>query len=570
MFTNIARNAVEAMPVGGSLTVRTSIASAAEAWPGLPVRRAGDAQTGREAVRIEFQDTGPGIAEEIRGHLFEPFNSSKEKGTGLGLFISREIVEGHGDGSRSPRRPATERLSPSIFPSMDPTSPQTSTILLVDDEANALRVLSAILQEAGYACVTAQSVDEAISRIEGGADRRPRHRSPDAGPVGPRPLRARPDPRAEDPRDLPHGLRDGRFGRSGGQGRRLLLLHQASGLHALLRGRPAGGRAPAAHPAHGGRLASGEGSRAGSGHGRTEQRHAGDLPAHPDGGRVPGDGPNPGRERDRQGVDRPGGPLPVPRHRNPFVGINCGALPPTLLESELFGHEKGAFTSAVGRRIGRFELADGGTLFLDEIGEMDVSLQVKLLRVLQEREFERVGSSARIKVDLRLVAASNKDLKAEVEAGRFRADLFYRLNVIPIRIPPLRERLDDLPLLAFHFLERYAGLNKKEVKGIDSPALSRMMSYSWPGNVRELENVIERGSFSAPGLRSRKGTSRPISPRPAGPPPETREVKPLSLLEKETIIDTLRRAYGNKSKAARMLGISRKVLYARLREYGIE
>ncbi len=457
---------------------------------------------------------------------------------------------------------------------MDPTSPQTSTILLVDDEANALRVLSAILQEAGYACVTAQSVDEAISRLEG-----------------------------ETPIDVL--VTDLRMpGRSGLDLFEHVQTHALkipvvfltaygtvdSAVRAVKEGafyyfikppdytlfceiirRAAEHRRLTRHMAAVSRPAKGGGQAlgmVGQSRGMREIFQLIQTVAESQATVLVQGESGTGKELIARAIHSQS-----PRHRGPFVGINCGALPPTLLESELFGHEKGAFTSAVGRRIGRFEMADKGTLFLDEIGEMDLSLQVKLLRVIQEREFERVGSSARIKVDFRLVAASNKDLKAEVEAGRFRPDLFYRINVIPMRIPPLRERLDDLPLLAFHFLERYAALNKKEVAGIDSAALSRMMSYAWPGNVRELENAIERGVVLCAGSTL---TEKDIPPDIAGTDKapaggaEAREVKPLSLLEKETIIDALRRSYGNKSKAARMLGITRKVLYARLREYGME
>ncbi|SFM65987.1 sigma-54-dependent transcriptional regulator [Thermodesulforhabdus norvegica] len=189
-----------------------------------------------------------------------------------------------------------------------------------------------------------------------------------------------------------------------------------------------------------------------------------------------------------------------PRRDKPFVSVNCGALPETLLESELFGHEKGAFTGAVQRRKGRFELAHEGTLFLDEISEMSPHLQVKLLRVLQEMEFERVGGMETIRVDVRVIAASNRDLKAEMEEGRFRQDLFYRLNVVHIHVPPLRERKEDIPLLIQHFLTKYAGeLGKRSPVRVHPEAMRCLMDYHWPGNVRELENVIERALILATG-----------------------------------------------------------------------
>src|SRR5204863_3629673 len=181
-----------------------------------------------------------------------------------------------------------------------------------------------------------------------------------------------------------------------------------------------------------------------------------------------------------------------PRKDKPFVKVACAALSETLLESELFGHERGSFTGAVGRREGRFELADGGTLFLDEIGEIPPSTQVKLLRALQQREFERVGGTQTLKVDVRVVAATNRDLAAEVKAGTFREDLFYRLNVVAVTLPPLRRRKADIPALVAHFVEKYAAAYAKELKGLAPGTLNALLSYDWPGNVRELENAIER------------------------------------------------------------------------------
>lgn len=192
-----------------------------------------------------------------------------------------------------------------------------------------------------------------------------------------------------------------------------------------------------------------------------------------------------------------------PRRAQPFITVNCGALPETLLESELFGHEKGSFSGAVSQRKGRFELADGGTLFLDEISEMSPPLQVKLLRVLQELEFERVGGTQTLKVDVRVVAASNRNLKTEVAAARFRSDLFYRLNVVHVHMPPLRERADDIPLLISHFLAKYGMEPQRAGIGLEPDALRCLMDYSWPGNVRELENTIERAVILAGGERIR-------------------------------------------------------------------
>ncbi|MBV9264906.1 MAG: sigma-54-dependent Fis family transcriptional regulator, partial [Acidobacteriaceae bacterium] len=180
------------------------------------------------------------------------------------------------------------------------------------------------------------------------------------------------------------------------------------------------------------------------------------------------------------------------RANRPFVSVNCGAIPQALIASELFGHEKGAFTGAADRRLGRFEAANGGTIFLDEIGDVPTDTQVALLRVLQEREFERVGASRPIATDVRVLAATNQDLRAAIDAGRFRADLFYRLNVFPIRLPPLRERPDDILLLPKYFLDRYAASAGKRIRSIDKQSLDSLQAYHWPGNVRELQNVIER------------------------------------------------------------------------------
>ena len=190
-----------------------------------------------------------------------------------------------------------------------------------------------------------------------------------------------------------------------------------------------------------------------------------------------------------------------PRAKGPFVKLHCAALAETLLESELFGHERGAFTGAVGRREGRFQQADGGTLFLDEIGEISPSVQVKLLRFLQEHEFERVGGNETVRVDVRVVAATNRDLKAEVARGRFREDLYYRLNVITLQMPPLRERPSDVPALASHFLRKYAAENGKTMEGFSDDALERLCAYTWPGNVRELENAVERAVVLCNGSR---------------------------------------------------------------------
>jgi len=259
------------------------------------------------------------------------------------------------------------------------------------------------------------------------------------------------------------------------------------------------------------------------------------------------------------------------RRDRPFIKVNCAALPETLLESELFGHEKGAFTGAVSRKKGRFELAHNASIFLDEIGEMPLSTQVKILRVLQEREFEPVGSGKTVKVDIRIIAATNKDLEEEIKEGRFREDLFYRLNVVSLNVPSLRERKDDIPLLADFFLKRYAEKNQRLIKGFSPRAMDLLMRYDWPGNARELENVIERAV-----ILSRDNSITPgVFPRGIQGLDENNEMmfivpgKSLKEVERQMIIRTLDETGGNRTHAADILGISRRTLQLKLKEYGI-
>jgi len=261
------------------------------------------------------------------------------------------------------------------------------------------------------------------------------------------------------------------------------------------------------------------------------------------------------------------------RASGPFIKINSTAIPDTLLESELFGYERGAFTGANASKPGKFELADKGTLFLDEIGDVPAPTQVKLLRVLQEREFERLGGTKTLKVDVRLIAATNKDLRAALEQGTFREDLYYRLNVVPIDIPPLREHKEDIPDLVNHFLVRFNHENGRRVENITPAALKTLMEYHWPGNVRQLENTIERAvalsrspvidvdaiQLDSGGHRNHSSTSAPILP----------EGMTLEQWEDEMIREALRRASGNKSQAARMLGLSRNALRYRLGRMGL-
>jgi two-component system response regulator HydG len=258
------------------------------------------------------------------------------------------------------------------------------------------------------------------------------------------------------------------------------------------------------------------------------------------------------------------------RRDGPFVRLNCAAITETLLESELFGHEKGAFTGADRRREGRFFQADGGSLLLDEVSEMPLPMQVKLLRVLQEREFTRVGGDTVIRVDVRVIAATNKDLPELVSGGRFREDLYYRLNVVGLTLPALRERAVDIPLLALHFLEAFALKNRKEVKGFTPQAMDRLIRYAWPGNVRELMNAVERAVVMTRGdfLTEEDVSLIPTAAMPEPEQPAAAGARPLEEVEKATILITLKAADGNKSEAARRLGITRRTLHKKLKAYG--
>ena len=267
------------------------------------------------------------------------------------------------------------------------------------------------------------------------------------------------------------------------------------------------------------------------------------------------------------------------RKDHPFVVVSCSALPETLLESELFGHEKGSFTGAIRQRIGRFESAQGGTVFLDEIGEMPTAVQMKLLRVLQEREIERVGGNETLKVDVRIIAATNRDLQKAMAERFFREDLFYRLNVVPIKLPPLRERLDDVPLLAAHFLEKYGVKNNKAVQGLSAEALGSLGRYSFPGNVRELENIIERAvimekgktirkiDLAAPGMSAAGGSDWLLGE--IGP---FRRMKTdvVSTFEKEYLSRLLRIYQGNITKSSRHAGINIKNFHEKMARYGLK
>lgn len=260
------------------------------------------------------------------------------------------------------------------------------------------------------------------------------------------------------------------------------------------------------------------------------------------------------------------------RAAKPFIKVNCGALPESVVESELFGHEKGAFTGAIATRKGRFELANGGTIFLDEIGDLSPTTQIKLLRVLQEREFERVGGTATIKTNVRVITATNRNLEQLIAEGRFRQDLYYRLDVFPIHIPPLRERKTDIPLLADFFVEKYSKANNKTVRRISTPAIDMLMTYHWPGNVRELENCLERavlltsdqvihGHHLPPTLQTAEASGTVHAGTLDGT---------LEQVERDLLVDALKASRGNRAKAARALGISERIMGLRVQKFGID
>jgi DNA-binding NtrC family response regulator len=261
-----------------------------------------------------------------------------------------------------------------------------------------------------------------------------------------------------------------------------------------------------------------------------------------------------------------------PRKGGPFVEVNCGALPEGLLESELFGHTKGAFTGASGTRTGRFLAADKGTLFLDEIGASSPALQLKLLRVLQERKFEAVGSEESVEVDVRLLLATNEDLGKSVADGRFRQDLYYRVSVVPVHLPPLRERPGDIPLLASHFLKRFSEENEKPIEAIDDGTMTILQAHSWPGNIRELENVIERGVILARGDVLMPGDLPPELTKSAPAPVGNRTLplkRALEIPEREIIERTLRTHNWNRQRTAQALDINRTTLFNKMRKYGL-
>ncbi|MDO3378904.1 sigma-54-dependent transcriptional regulator [Geoalkalibacter halelectricus] len=255
-----------------------------------------------------------------------------------------------------------------------------------------------------------------------------------------------------------------------------------------------------------------------------------------------------------------------PRNAQEFLAVNCAALTEHLVESELFGHEKGAFTSAAATKPGKFELADGGTLFLDEIGELPLALQPKLLRALQEKTFERVGGTRTLKADVRIVAATNRDLEEQVRAGAFREDLYFRLNVFPVRLPPLRERRDEIPLLLRYFVDKYAPRFNKLIKGWSEGFLKKLESYSFPGNIRELENLVERSIILARGDLLEESLLPDLA---RGAAIKEEAGVDLKQREKQAIRQALAQTGGNKSKAAELLGISRRALHYKIKDYGL-
>jgi Nif-specific regulatory protein len=261
-----------------------------------------------------------------------------------------------------------------------------------------------------------------------------------------------------------------------------------------------------------------------------------------------------------------------PRRTGPFVKVNCAALSENLLESELFGHEKGAFTGAIQPRKGRLEEANGGTLFLDEVGDFSPAIQVKLLRVLQEREFERVGSNKAVRINVRVLVATNRDLEQEVDRGAFRQDLYYRINVFPVFLPPLRDRRDDILLLADHFVELYSRRMGKNLRRISTPAINMMVAYHWPGNVRELENCIERAVLlSTDGVIHGHHLPPSLQTSDASDTIGTGSLaERVELFERDIIVDAMKRSFGNLSAAARDLGTTARILGYRAKNLGID
>jgi Nif-specific regulatory protein len=261
-----------------------------------------------------------------------------------------------------------------------------------------------------------------------------------------------------------------------------------------------------------------------------------------------------------------------PRAKKPFIRVSCAALPETLIEAELFGHEKGAFTGAQARKKGRFELADGGTLFLDEIGDLSLATQVKLLRVVQEREFERLGGTTTIQTNVRLLTATNRNLEQAIAEAAFREDLYYRLNVFSIFVPPLRERKDDILLLADHFSEKYAAEHHKPIRRISTPAIDMLTSYHWPGNVRELENAIERAVLVCDG-QVIHGYHLPPTLQTAeasGTIARTSLAEAVNSYEKDLIVDALKTAQGNRAKAAKLLSTTERIMGYKVKKYAID
>ena len=272
------------------------------------------------------------------------------------------------------------------------------------------------------------------------------------------------------------------------------------------------------------------------------------------------------------------------RSKGPFVKVSCAALPETLLESELFGYEKGAFTGALAKKLGRFEMADGGTLFLDEIGDISASMQVKLLRALQEREFERVGGTQTVRVDVRVIAATNRDLEKAMQEKQFREDLYYRLNVVPILLPPLRERREDIPLLVAHFLKQTSLESNKKARYVSDEAMAYLMNYYWPGNIRELQNAIERAVilcktdtleadlFPIPGEKGHPAAIhfKPVRVADAPPGENSSLASAVEILEKSLIQEALRSQGGNQRKAAKVLGVTERILGYKIKNYGLK
>ncbi len=563
-FTNVLRNAVQAMPDGGTLRVETR--------PGVAA----------DNVCVRVQDSGPGIAPEDLGKVFRPFFTTKPDGTGLGLAMAQRIAEAHGGSLRAHSTPGTGAVFEFLLPGTHGQGGARMnhvTILVVDDHEAHRELMRSALADAGFSVATAACGAEALEWVRSGAvtlvltdqqmprmsglellralrELRPQlpvvmvtgygtvESAVDAMRAGAADFIQKPfspeelllvvrrvlrhQELIEEVRSLRERAGDPyRFEHILGKSPRMLeifeMIRNLADLDTtvLITGETGTGKELVAHAIH---------------------HHS--------------------RRRDQR-----------------FVRINCGALSETLLESELFGHERGAFSGAIQARRGKFEYAAGGTLLLDEIGDISELMQVKLLRVLQEKEIQRVGGNETIPVDVRILATTNKQLEQAIAAGTFRADLFYRLNVVRIHLPPLRERMEDVPLLVEHFLKSFAEKSGRRKLQLAPKAMDQLLAYHWPGNVRELGNVIERAAALAQSeVIETLEIPRPLvsageathSSYPLDLPFKDGRAQVIADYERAYLSACLRRFQGNIAQCAHYCGVDNKTFYRKMQDYGLE